>query len=157
MNIVFLINREIRKVPADWVHPKDKSGCAIPLFEGSYFTTAVMEWDKDNEQWQKGFRSTFVDESDSEEPIYIPIEDEFKEMTFTEWDGERPNPQHYMPVWEEKQKTHFMLYETCTEGTSMSPAFPTKEGLVQWMVINNISSYAGRHPKTYAEWIEILS
>lgn len=36
--------------------------------------------------------------------------------------GGGPVKEHYMPAWAAGQATHYMMYETVTEGTPISPA-----------------------------------
>ncbi len=55
-----------------------------------------------------------------------------------------------MPVFDEP--THIMMYETCTEGTPISPAFETPEDLARWLTDNNASAF-GSMTATYEQWL----
>jgi hypothetical protein len=77
-------------------------------------------------------------------------------MSFEEWSREKPCESKYMPEWNEKEKTYFMLYECTTEGTPLSPAFKTVEELAKWSFDNNITIFANI-TVTYEEWLSIIS
>jgi hypothetical protein len=53
----------------------------------------------------------------------------------------KPLMEDEMPQWAEEEKTHIMMYETCSEGTPISPAFKRgeKEKLARWLVDNKAS------------------
>ena len=59
-----------------------------------------------------------------------------------------------MPDWPEEIKTHYMMYETCSEGTPISPAFKTPEELARWLADNNASAFAGQGA-SYESWLRI--
>ena len=139
------MSREIRKVPKDWVHPT-KSGKYsdgtiryTPLFDGATFKRNVTDWDEEKADWDRG-----------EYPTYASAES--KKLPYEEWNGERPNPARYMPVWGEEEKTHLMLYETTTEGTPSSPAFATAEELARWLTDNNATTF-GYATTSYENWL----
>lgn len=64
-----------------------------------------------------------------------------------------PNPAEYMPEWPETEKTMIMMYETCSEGTPISPAFETPEELARWLTDNEASAF-GRFTATYEQWLD---
>ena len=66
-----------------------------------------------------------------------------------------PIPAMYMPQWEEKKATWYMMYETCTEGTPISPAFKTPEELARWLTDNNASAF-GERTATYEQWLRTI-
>jgi hypothetical protein len=43
------MGREMRTVPADWVHPKDKNGDFIPLYQGSDYALHLAYQKEDSE------------------------------------------------------------------------------------------------------------
>ena len=108
------MGREVRRVPADWQHPKDKNGNFEPLLDG--YADRVAEWDREAAEWAAGKFPDYADE-------------ESKKLPFAEWDGPRPVKSDYMPDWPVEQKTHIMMYEDTSEGTPISPAFATAEEL----------------------------
>lgn len=117
------MGREIRKVPAGWQHPRNDKGYYIPLHDGSISERQKL-WDEQNEQWQLGFRRDWRTKE------YKP-KDANHDGTFEDWDGKRPDPADYVPDWTEQEKTHFVVYETVTEGTPVTPVFATPEELVE--------------------------
>ncbi len=57
-----------------------------------------------------------------------------------------------MPQWKEEEKTHLQMYETCTEGTPISPIFATPEELARWLADNKASVFGGM-TATYEQWL----
>ena len=59
-----------------------------------------------------------------------------------------------MPQWTDEEATHYMMYETTSEGTPISPAFETPEELARWLADNKVSTFAW-FTATYEEWLPI--
>jgi putative sterol carrier protein len=59
-----------------------------------------------------------------------------------------------MPEWTAEEATHFMMYETCSEGTPISPAFSTIEELAHYLADNGISAF-GSQTADYDHWLKI--
>jgi hypothetical protein len=97
-----IANREVRRVPRGWRHPRDARGRYLPLHRADFFF-GMSETERDE-----------IDESYRALPAYR--------------DG------FLMP--EPRGAAEIVAYETTTEGTPASPAFPnTPEGrlaLVNW-------------------------
>lgn len=145
------MTREVRKVPANWEHPKQFNeylGKMVyrPLLGGS-FADAVAHWDEGAAQWEDGFRRHWGDGG------WIPKDSDMT-FPFSEWAGDRPIEENFMPEWPEDERTHFMMYETTSEGTPISPAFSTPEELAQWLVDNDASAFADQ-AASYAAWLRI--
>ena len=140
------MSREVRMVPENWEHPKNEEGNFIALYGRSY-RQADKKWMEGWNMWQQGLRRDFSDDDK-----WIAVEDEYKNMRYTEYDGARPNPDDYMPDWDESEKTHLMMYEDTSEGTPISPAFKTAEELARWLADNNASAF-GRNTATYEQWL----
>ncbi len=141
------MGREVRKVPANWQHPKNSKGDYIPLFGRSY-TKAIADWNENYAQWRKGFRQDF---SKGGTTWQLRQGDEIN-MSFKEWHGDMPVPEDYMPEWDESEQTHLMMYEDTSEGTPISPAFKTPEELAHWLADNDASAFAGL-TASYEEWL----
>lgn len=60
-----------------------------------------------------------------------------------------------MPEWPHEQRTHFQMYETCSEGTPISPVMDTPENLARWLTDNKASAFADE-TATYDEWLSII-
>jgi hypothetical protein len=110
------MGREIRRVPPNWEHPRDKQdGGYIPMLDIDYDTAAqrwideLMQWE--NKQEWKGKSCRY----------------------FWDWDGGPPNEEYHRPVFTEKP-TWYQVYETVSEGCPVSPPFETKEELVDYLV-----------------------
>ena len=140
------MGREVRKVPADWQHPKDAKGSYIPLLGGSY-AKAAAEWDEGIVKWAEGSRRDY-----SKDNAWKPREHD--DGTYEDWAGTRPEESDYMPDWPEAERTHLMMYEDTTEGTPISPAFLTPEELARWLVDNGASSF-GSSTGSYEGWLAV--
>ena len=135
------MGREVRRVPADWQHPKRPDGRHEPLFEGDMFDGSKEEHDEELRKWN-------ARKCDVEDPSY------YDDHTFEDWHGGPPCIDDYMPDWPDDQKTHLMMYETCSEGTPISPAFATPELLARWLADNNASAMASEGA-TYEQWLRV--
>lgn len=120
------MGREVRRVPADWVHPKDERGRYIPLLNDDY--------QKDAQE----FLAKANAEGLQEAVDYYGV----------------PEKEQYMPNWPTEKRTHFMMYETCTEGTPISPAFDTPEKLARWLADTGASAFADT-TASYDAWLRI--
>lgn len=143
------MGREVRRVPANWQHPKNDKGGYIPLYrgDGGRFAKADKEWNEGYRQWQKGLREDWAKPGE-----YIPLTPDERGMRFSDWHGGRPSPDDYMPDWPESERTHLMMYEDTSEGTPISPAFATPEELAQWLADNKASMF-GYQSGTYEQWL----
>lgn len=124
------MGREVRKVKADWQHPRDeKTGHYRPLFDGSDYERRKKKWlDSLSE---KGLQETL------------------------DYHGNPPNREDYMPVWTDEEKTHLMMYEDTSEGTPVSPAFKEPEALARWLADNNASAFGGM-TASYEQWLAMI-
>lgn len=52
---------------------------------------------------------------------------------YWDYNGSPPNKNYYRPKWE-TEPTWVQMYETVSEGTPVTPAFATKEELVEYLV-----------------------
>jgi hypothetical protein len=123
------MGREVRRVPQDWNPPKDK-----PHFDKSY-AEAVAKWKDGYENWKVN------PESDCE---------------YWEWAGNPPDEEYYRPAWSDEERTHYMMYETTTEGTPISPAFETPEKLARWLADTKASAFGGMSA-SYEHWLRVCN
>jgi hypothetical protein len=143
------MGREVRRVPADWQHPKiSKPNFRTGLMEESYqpmfersFADAMNEWYAAWQAWERG-----------ERPDYCT--DDSTNLAYWEWDSPPPDPAYYMPQWPDEKRTHYMMYEDTSEGTPISPAFATPEELAHWLVDNKASAF-GSETGSYEGWLRI--
>lgn len=149
------MGREVRRVPADWVHPKNERGRFIPLYGRSYSASAAR-WDKLNAMHAAGFQEDFGNggvDKDAWEPLSDDVK--LKYPTYAEYDGQRPVPEDYMPDWPESERTHWQMYENTTEGTPISPVCETPEQLARWLADNGASAF-GYQTATYERWLGMI-
>lgn len=166
------MSREVRRVPADWAHPKEFNpyrGCEVdrPLLSSTYADSFadwrqhdLPEWLEGYDQWQAG------NLRDYDNGGYKPIDwEEFAKdprtksiRTYEDWAGAcptAPNPADHMPEWTEKQATHYQMYETTSEGTPISPVFATPEELARWLADTGASTFAD-DTADYDTWLKMI-
>lgn len=134
------MGREVRMVPKDWEHPKREDGRFIALYD-SDFKSCAEEWDKECAKWNAGNFPDYASE-------------ESKKMSYSEWEGDRPDKEDYMPSFSKDSKTHYMMYETCSEGTPISTAFETPEELAKWLFETGASAF-GHQTGSYEGWLRV--
>ena len=144
------MSREVRRVPADWQHPKHLASGVRgpeerykPLFRGEDYQYQVDAWDEECAKWKDGWRPDYCTDPES------------RALRYEQWDGQRPHRDDYMPNWPTEQRTHLMMYETCSEGTPISPAFKTSEELARWLVKNGASMF-GDAVASYDDWMRVI-
>lgn len=149
------MGREVRRVPADWTHPRypddhyetHRRGRFIPMHEHG-FAEAEAEWNEGFAKWREGFVSSYGDDG----PWRLRRPEDGQR--FTECHGSRPSPDDYMPDWPDDERTHLMMYEDTSEGTPISPAFETPEELARWLADNGASAFGGS-TATYEQWLHV--
>jgi len=121
------MQREMRRVPANWQHPRKESGSSFkPLLQG---------FQKDFEEFSEMARV---------EGMRAAVDSL----------GQAPKRENYMPEWTEEEATHFQMYENTSEGTPVSPVMESSEKLARWLVENNASAFAGQ-PVSYEAWLKV--
>jgi hypothetical protein len=140
------MGREVRRVPANWKHPVDTKGELIPLLLGPY-SKSLAEWIEGNKKWDEGLVSDWRGG--------WKAKPEGAGDSFIEWHGEKPVPEDYMPEWAESEMTHLMMYETCTEGTPISPPCADKHTLAHWLADNGASAF-GYETACYESWLATI-
>jgi len=135
------MSREVRRVPKDWKHPRNEHGRYTALHED--YKGSVDDWDKGAALWNSGVYPEYASE-------------ENKKLSYAEWDMQRPEKEDYMPEWKDGEATHFMMYETCSEGTPISPAFETPEELAKWLFENQASAF-GSQTASYESWLRVAN
>lgn len=134
------MSREVRKVPPNWVHPKDSDGRFKPMHDQD-FDSAAEEWCLGFEEWRADTNKSY--ESSKEYCRY-----------YWQYSGNPPDEEEYRPKWSDEERTHFMMYETTSEGTPLSPAFITPEELAQWLTDNKASAF-GSMTASYEQWLAV--
>ena len=110
------MGRELRMVPPNYEHPKDK-----PM-RNTTFEQASSEWKQEFAAWERGEYPGYADE-------------ESKRLEFWEWHGMPPEREYYR-TYKDEDATWFQVWETVSEGTPVTPAFATREELVEYLVAN---------------------
>jgi hypothetical protein len=137
----------VRRVPPDWVHPKDEDGYYRPLYDGADYERRAREWDQEAAKWQEGLRGIYgTTES-------LSTEAERQDSTYAELECDRPDPRGYTPPWPASHCTHWQMYEEVTRGTPVSPVCRSPEELAHWMSTNGGSAFASAG---YQEWLSLI-
>jgi hypothetical protein len=140
------MGREIRRVPANWEHPKKEgSEDYRPLCDGG-FEDSLAEWIKAWGTWKK----TGYAKACKEYPHYVNLG---AAAAFGDWHGAPPDPSYFAPDWTKKERTHYQLYETVSEGTPLSPPMPSIKSLARWLAENHRPWGAESRNLTYDEWL----
>lgn len=122
-----MMGREVRRVPKDWEHPRDRNGKYLPMYEED-FETEAAKWKEEFKKW-----------------VRTDIE---------YWEYRSPPNRYYYVPKSEKEKTHYQMYETVSEGTPISPVMDSPESLARWLVDNEARMFASC-TATYNEWLYI--
>ncbi len=124
------MGREIRRVPPQWEHPRytredakysNWVGKHKPLHDCPYAAEA-QEWLDDCVLWQRG---EHPDQKNEKVDVSMYA-------FFWEWGGNPPDPEHYRPEWD-AEPTGWVVYETVSEGTPVTPVFATADELIDYL------------------------
>lgn len=122
------MGREIRRVPANWEHPK-MVRLGTSGYENAFKPQHKCSFDDDAADWIK----EFIKWSAGDFPSHA--EDDDKKLPFWEWAGSHPDRDDYVD-YKDEEPTWWQAYETVSEGTPVSPPFETKEELIQYLADN---------------------
>ncbi len=140
------MGREVRRVPEGWEHPRDEEGRYVPLLGGD-FSADEKEWEAGLSLWCRGLRDDY-------EGGQEPHGERRDIYGWVAWNDGSPRREDYMPAWLPEQRTHFMMYETTSEGTPISPAFATPEELARWLADNGASALENMKA-SYEDWLRV--
>lgn len=111
------MGRELRRVPANWKHPKRRNGSHQPMFN-EYYGNALAEWLKENEMWNNGTHPDLIREP--------KLKDQYP--FYAMWNVNPPNVKYYQTKkYSEEELTHIQLCQTTSKGTPISPVFPKED------------------------------
>lgn len=152
------MSREVRRVPADWVHPYyflegnakrvQQSTIALKPLHSGNVAKLQASWDEGKAKWEQGLCSDWKGGWKARGPD--------EDGTWEDWDGKRPEATDYMPQWPTEQCTHLQMYETCSEGTPISPVMETPEILARWLADNGASAFGGM-TASYEGWLATIN
>lgn len=135
------MGRMVRKVPANWEHPREPDGSYKPMYDRTY-KDAANEWMSECMLW-----------CNMEHPGQAKAWG--KDCAYYwEYAGMPPKDECYRPEWKEEERTHYMMYEDTSEGTPISPAFSTPEELAHWLTDTGASAF-GDMTASYDQWLII--
>lgn len=129
------MGREIRKVPANWEHPRKQNGEYQPMFD-QYYGDALAELEENNRKWEDGTHPDLLERPELKQ----------RYPKYELWSGEAPDPLYYNPnKYSPEELTHIQLYENTTEGTPQSPVFKAEE-------FEQLCEYASKYCTTFADY-----
>jgi hypothetical protein len=80
-------------------------------------------------------------------------------MVPKDWQHPKDSSGDYIPLFQDDDLMEdgdwFQMYETTTEGTSISPVIDTEENLARWLTDNRASA-CGSMTATYEEWLRMI-
>ncbi len=131
------MGREIRSVPPGWEHPKtERANHRLGIMEEDFQPLHDHSADDAFKEWMDEYQTWLLSK-------FAKVRQEHPDLNydaarpyhcFCAWHGEPPDPKYYRPPWKEEEATWLQMYETVSEGTPVSPAFATKEELVDYLV-----------------------
>ena len=127
------MGREIRRVPIHWQHPRKPDGDYQPLYDEDYETAARL-WLMECVRWEYHWLEHGCGPEGCDTRYYW------------DWEGSSPEDTYYRPAWQPGTKMGFQMYETVTEGTPLSPVFPSKQLLADWLCTH--TDWCGDGPRT---------
>lgn len=140
------MGRELRKVPANWEHPKRRDGSWQPM-RNEFYGDELNEWIINNSKWNNGTHPDLLTSRTTKEeyPFYAM------------WAGNPPCVEYYHTrKFSEEELTHIQLYESTSEGTPVTPVFKADE-------LEKLCEYAAEHATTFGsfkatkeEWLKML-
>lgn len=143
------MSREVRKVAVDWQHPKLDHKLFVPLLNGAWFERDLRRYEENKSMWDRGMvRDTANNDWITRGEAGVC------ESCFYSYYGDVPDALDYMPQWAPEDATHYMLYETNTRGTPLTPAFARRDELAAWCVENNITLCPTRK-LTFTGWLKL--
>src|SRR5258708_9087681 len=113
---------EVRRVPANWEHPKDGHGNYIPLHNDT-FDQEMLTWEQRKNHFLRGIRSP--ENIDKGYPSTLRV--------FIEAFGPGPDASNYVN-YNGQECTHVAIYEEFTFGTPVTPFFPSVKDLEEHLV-----------------------
>lgn len=122
----------------NWEHPKEEKYNPFTRQTESHYQPM---YDKDAESAWAEWLVEFEEFKREELPeVAQKYPDEYSLDTpyrsFCEYNGRPPNPKYYRPKWSEDEPMGYAVYETVSEGTPVTPAFVTKEELIDYLATN---------------------
>jgi hypothetical protein len=146
------MSRELRRVPVSWaLDPR------FPLSLHDGYTAKLAAWELHNSKWNEGLELSYSSYAlPVDQWVWVAREGEALQCAqFADWDGPRPKSADFMPDWPDSERTHYVLYETVTEGSPVSPVFATAEELAAWLVTPD-GRRESRTNSTYEAWMKVF-
>jgi hypothetical protein len=118
---------EYRQVILEWQHPRDQSGAYLPLWDGKQLAGDQSQYELGKSKWAEGLYLRHFAYTTTKPPTWAPRDGVSPlNLTWEEWAGPPPNPEHYMPVWSPEEALYYQDYEVSTfnPGTPFGEILP---------------------------------
>lgn len=126
------MGREIRRVPPNWEHPRyTKDNARNQRDIGEYMSMYDKTYEEARREWLDGFE--LWQAGKHPEQIKYPEASWVKGCDWWEYSSP-PDREMYRPAFSE-EPTWFQVYQTVSEGSPVTPPFPTREALVEYLMI----------------------
>lgn len=133
------MGREIRRVPANWDHPKREP--KAPYYRDGLQPMYPWRFDEKFAEWLADFdRIRAGDLTELERECYP--------RGLADWlldEGQPIDPAYYRP-WKDEEATWYQLWETVSEGTPVSPPFATQEELIAHLAEHGDGGWGASSP-----------
>ena len=82
-------------------------------------------------------------------------------MVSAEFKHPKDEEGRFIPLFKEQmpatgEATHYMMYETSTEGTPISGVFKSTEELINWLIKTKATKFA-KQVATYEDWMSVIN
>lgn len=123
------MGREIRRVPPNWEHPRYTKDTARNERDiGEYMPMNDETFEEASREWKEGYAAW---EAGTHESLSYYREQD-RDTQYWEYDSP-PDRELCRPAFTE-EPTWFQVYQTVSEGTPVTPPFPTREALVDYLI-----------------------
>lgn len=126
-------------VPPNWDHPKEQMRDGRTDYRPMYsrrFDDDVAEWKDGYAKWEAGLRPGKNGWQPKAEWDFADIYADSPNQEWWEYHGLPPVDRNMYRPWTDDEATWYQVWETVSEGTPVTPPFPTKAGLVDYLVAN---------------------
>lgn len=171
--------------PTEWREQWDRAEGGVrmqclprPLF-GQAYVEAIAEWEREGDDirgrrgWDWKFYSEYCltgyqgrDDSEptihpydaSGEPVAVRDEAHLMELMLADHARGKPDADDFMPDFSDHDPDSlgWCMYETCSEGTPISPVMADPDVLAHWLADNKASAF-GSMTATYEQWLATIS
>lgn len=132
------MGRQVMMVPPNWSHPTEfRNGeTRYKPMHRETWAEVVKEWKEGYAKWESGLRPFNCNREWEPKEVwrYADIYADRPDLEWWEYHTDPPSDRKMYQPWEPEAATWFQVWETVSEGTPVTPAFATREELVEYLV-----------------------